>query len=172
VSLVVDSTAIPHLVVSLLAVGPLVYAAVAKALGPTQSAAGLRRLGVSAPPQAVAVLEMAVASAVLIVSRWETAVALVVTYAAFAVVLDRARRDRVAGDCGCFGRLGGRIDAMAVFRNIGLALGALALAVVRQAGAAQDYEVTSALLALAIMAIASGAIDTLVTLRDAGVADH
>jgi hypothetical protein len=168
-----ESTAIPHLAASLLTVIPLVYAAVAKALGPTESSDGLRRLGVNVPPPVIAAAESLIASTLVLINRWETALLLAATYAIFTLVLERARRRGVAGDCGCFGRLGGRINTLAVLRNAALVVGALALAAARRSGSAEDYELLSGVVSLAMLAVASGVIDTfLVVTRTVGVRDH
>lgn len=167
-----ESSAIQDLAASLLMVSPLVYAAVAKALGPTESSHGLRRLGVNAPPQAIAVLELLIASTLVLMNRWETALLVAATYTTFTLVLEHARRRGVAGDCGCFGRLGGRVNSVAVVRNAGLAVGALALAAARRGGSAQEYELLPGLVSLAMLAVASGVIDTfLVVTRNVDVPD-
>lgn len=85
-----------------------------------------------------------------------------ITYALFAGIMERARRNNDSADCGCFGALPARIDATAVARSGLLAVAALGLAIGRAAHAMAPYPVLTGVAVTVVMLIAAGTVDTFI----------
>lgn len=163
--------AITQLVLAGLAAGPLLYAGVSKLLGSESATEGLRRLQLRIPARKssvviLGVVECTVGTVTITLSdEWIPAAACVVLYLLFAAVLERARRAGAEGDCGCFGALSAKIDAAAVVRNVLFAAIAIALLGARISSAGLGYDQWLGVAASVLVALASGVIDTLVTIR-------
>lgn len=149
---------------------PLIYAAVAKIMAPAAFAAALPRLRIPLPQSrrgswAVATLELTLAGTLLVMVRWESTATVALAYAAFAVIVERARRSGASGDCGCLGSLPSHIDAAAVIRNTGLALVATLFAVARWSGFFPAYDSSTALIGALSIFLAAAVLDTFLAVR-------
>jgi hypothetical protein len=161
-----------HLLLACASGAPLVFAAIAKLTAPTTFLVALPRLHLGLPStartvNAVGAVEIVGGAALLVAERWESAAACGVAYGGFAILIERARRSGAAGDCGCFGALPSRIDARAVWRNLGLGALALALAIGRATGALPNYGLGTALLVGVGMLLSTAALDTVLVVRRA-----
>ncbi|MGH2377808.1 MAG: MauE/DoxX family redox-associated membrane protein [Candidatus Limnocylindria bacterium] len=159
-----------HLMIAALIAVPLVYAAAAKVMSPRSFSDALPRLRLPLPSATgtafiVAIAELTLAGLILVIARWESAVAGALAFIAFAWLLERAMRAGATGDCGCFGALPGKIGRAAVIRNIVLAIGALALAGARSLAVLPVYPTHLGIPLLVGLFIGAAVLDTLVEVR-------
>ena len=161
---------VAHLVATCAVAGPLVYAAVAKLLSPAGFSVALPQYRLSLPSrpataQAVGLLELVVAGALIAVVRWESAALCAGAYLGFAFVVERARRLGASGDCGCFGSLASRIDRGAVLRNVGLGIAAGLISLGRALSQLPEYGASAGLVAAVMLLLGTAVLDTVVTVR-------
>lgn len=143
-----------------------------KILAPEVFVAGLSqlRLPISPRPAMAAVVggvELSIACAVILLTTWPSALFCSLAYAAFAAIVERARRSGSVGDCGCFGSFKSQIDGLAVLRNISFALVALFLAIERLTTSLIGYEMATGIATSVFLTLASAVVDTLIAVRGA-----
>jgi hypothetical protein len=160
-----------HCGLALLLALPLLYAAASKLLDPYRFVTAIPQFGFTAlaarasTARIVGVLEGLVGGALVATPVAGSAIVAGVLYLTFSGVLQRARLNGAVGECGCFGALSGRIDAISIGRNLALALTCFGLAYVRGVGILGTYASGLAAVLVVTVVVASAAADTVLELR-------
>ena len=161
-----------HLILAAAVSGPLLYAGASKLLDASRFVATIPKFGIvllrpsEATARAVGGLELLAGALLLLLVSATSALVGGIVYLCLASVMARALFRGAAGDCGCFGALGGRIDAIAVVRNLVLAAAALGLAAARASALVADYEFRSALILVIAIGLGGAVVDTLLEIRE------
>lgn len=166
-----DLAAFAHLIGASALSAPLLYAGTSKLLDPSRFMATVETFGVGllrpTPASALAVATVELfAGGSLIVSDHPAAAAVGgAAYTTFTALMARAWRNGSAGDCGCFGALGGQINGLAVLRNAAFACGAFGLAYARATHLAAGYDAAPALIVCLAVALGGAALESIVVAR-------